>query len=54
MSLAPVLGNLVAEELTSGIRPALLADYGLERLIGKHADDSRPSRHCTFPPRGNG
>lgn len=39
ITLAPALGELIAEELLHGTRPALLADYSPQRLLGKTAAD---------------
>ncbi len=48
ITLAPLLGRLVAEEVSLQQRPALLEDFAPDRLLGKTAADF-PSQGAWFP-----
>ncbi|WP_294904652.1 NAD(P)/FAD-dependent oxidoreductase [Tatumella sp. UBA2305] len=48
ITLAPLIGRLVAEEVSSQQRPALLEDFAPDRLLGKTAADF-PSEGVWFP-----
>lgn len=49
ITLAPLLGRLVAEELTDGDRPAMLHDFAPDRLLDKTADDFAHIAFAHFP-----
>ena len=49
ITLAPLLGRLVADELVDGNRSTLLEDYGPERLIGKSITDFPRFATLHFP-----
>jgi glycine/D-amino acid oxidase-like deaminating enzyme len=49
MTLAPALGNLVAEDILTGSRPALLAEFSPERLIGRKASEFQEIETHHFP-----
>lgn len=49
MTLAPVLGPLVAEEILSGTRSPLLTDFSPARLLGKAADEFKTIETIHFP-----
>lgn len=49
MTLAPALGSLVAEDILTGSRPAILADFSPDRLIGRKASDFQEIETHHFP-----
>ncbi len=49
ITLAPLLGRLVAEELIDEARSPLLADYAPDRLLGKNAEDFKAAPGNPFP-----
>lgn len=49
MTLAPALGNLVAEDILTGSRPALLAEFSPDRLIGRKASEFQEIENNHFP-----
>lgn len=49
ITLAPLLGRLVAEEVLQERRPALLSDFAPDRLLGKSAQDFPPFPTLHFP-----
>lgn len=49
MTLSPVLGRLVTEELLKNERSALLVDFGPERLLGKKANEFQIIETIHFP-----
>jgi glycine/D-amino acid oxidase-like deaminating enzyme len=49
ITLAPLLGRLVTEELIDGRRSPLLADYAPDRLIGKSIQDFPKFATLHFP-----
>lgn len=49
MTLGPLLGRLVAQEIVQGQRDPLLADYAPDRLIGRSAAEFAPLETIHFP-----
>lgn len=49
MTLGPLLGRLVAQEIVQGQRDPLLADYAPDRLLGRNASEFAPIETIHFP-----
>ena len=49
MTLAPLLGRLVAQEMMSGVRSAMLADFAPDRLVRPLSDTARATAPAYLP-----